>query len=104
MHKAAAMIMENEPCVSKYLIRPKVLQYMFGFNTLRPRQNGRRFADDTFKHIFLNQNVWISLKISLKFVPKFQINNIPANGLARPVDKPLSEPIYASLGLNELSI
>ena len=28
--------------------------YMFQqVNTLRPRQNGRHFADDTFKHIFL---------------------------------------------------
>ena len=50
----------------------------FTFNTLRPRQNGRRFADDTFKRIFLNENVRISIKISLKFVPKVSINNIPA--------------------------
>ena len=47
-------------------------------NTLRPRQNGRHFADDTFKRIFLNENVRISIKISLKFVPKGPINNIPA--------------------------
>ena len=47
-------------------------------NTLRPRQNGRRFSDDIFKRIFLNENVWISNKISLKFVPKGPINNIPA--------------------------
>ena len=46
-------------------------------NTLRPRQNCRHFADDIFKCIFLNENVWISLKISLKFVPKGRINNIP---------------------------
>ena len=26
-------------------------------NTLRPRQNGRHFADDIFKWIFLNENV-----------------------------------------------
>ena len=48
------------------------------FNTLRPRQNRRRFADDTFKRIFLNENVRISIKISLKFVPKGPINNNPA--------------------------
>ena len=36
------------------------------------------FADDIFKCIFVNENVWISLKISLKFVPKFRIHNIPA--------------------------
>ena len=28
-------------------------------NTLRPRQNGRHFADDISKCIFLNQTVWI---------------------------------------------
>ena len=27
------------------------------FNSLRPRQNGRHFTDDTFKRIFLNENV-----------------------------------------------
>ena len=26
-------------------------------NTLRPRQNGRHFADDIFKCIFFNENV-----------------------------------------------
>ena len=65
-------------------------------NTLRPRQNGRHFADDTFKRIFMNENVKISINISLKFVPKGLINNIPAlvqiMAWRRPVDKPLSEP------------
>ena len=37
------------------------------FNTLRLRQNGRHFADDTFKCIFMNENVWITINISLKF-------------------------------------
>ena len=46
------------------------------FNTLRPRQNGRLFADDTFKCILLNENIWTSIHISLKFVPKGPINNI----------------------------
>ena len=46
-------------------------------NSLRSRQNGRHFAD-VFKCIFLNENLWILLKISLKFVPEFQMNNIPA--------------------------
>ena len=47
------------------------------FNTLRPRQNDRHFADDTFRLIFLNENVKMSTKISLKFVPKGPINNVP---------------------------
>ena len=36
------------------------------------------FADNLFKCIFLNENVWNSIKISLKFVPKGPNNNIPA--------------------------
>ena len=46
-------------------------------NTLRPTQNGRHFPDDSFKCIFLNKNVLIFIKISLKFIPKGSINNIP---------------------------
>ena len=49
--------------------------FMRILNTLRPRQNGRRFADDTFKRIFLNENAIISIKISLNVVPKGPINN-----------------------------
>ena len=67
------------------------------FNTLRLRQNGRLFTDDTFKCIFLNENIRISIKISLKYVPKVSINNNPALVLImawhRPGDKPLSEPM-----------
>ena len=36
------------------------------------------FSRRHFKCIFLNENIWISIKISLKFVPKGPINNIPA--------------------------
>ena len=72
-----------------------------GFNTLRPRQNGRHFADDIFKCIFLNENVWIPIKFSLKFVPKGPINNIPSlvqiMVWRRPGAKPLSEPMMVSL-------
>ena len=70
-------------------------------NTLRPRQNGRHFSDDSFKCIFLFENVWIWIKISLKFVPKVRINIIPAlvqiMAWRRPGDKPLSEPMMVSL-------
>ena len=47
--------------------------YLF---TLRLRQSGHHFADDIFECIFLNAHLWIVIKISLKFVPKGQINNI----------------------------
>ena len=70
-------------------------------NTLRPRQNGRRFAEDNFKRIFLNENVRISITISLKFVPKGRINNSPTlvqiMAWRRSGDKPLSEPMIVSL-------
>ena len=73
-------------------------------NTLRPRQNGRRFADDTFKYIFLDENVIISAKTSLKFVTKGPINNIPAlvqiMAWRRPGAKPLSEPMMVRLPIH----
>ena len=70
-------------------------------NTLRPRWNRRHFADDIFKCIFLNENVWFSIKISLKFIPSGLINNIPTlvqiMAWRRPGDKPLSEPMMVNL-------
>ena len=74
---------------------------MTSFNTLRPRQNGRHFPDEIFKCMFLFENVWIWIKISLKFVPKVRINNIPAlvqiMAWRRTGDKPLSEPMVVNL-------
>ena len=71
------------------------------FNTLRPRENGRHFADDIFKCIFVNENLWIRIKISLKFVPRGPFNNTPAlvqiMAWRRPGDKPLSEPMMVRL-------
>ena len=62
-------------------------------NTLRPRQNGHHFADDTFQHILSNEDVIISIKILQKFVPKGPIVNIPAlvpiMAWRRPGDKPI---------------
>ena len=55
-------------------------------NLMRPRRNRRHFADDIFKCIFLEVNVWIPIQFSLKFVPKGAINNFFSigsdNGLA----------------------
>ena len=79
----------------------RTVAFGISVDTLRPRQNGRHFADDIFKYIFLNENVWIPIKISLKFVPKGRTNNIPAlvqiMAWRRPGDKPLSEPMMVSL-------
>ena len=69
--------------------------------TVRPRQDGHHFADDIFKCIFVIENVRISLKFSMKFVSKIQMNNIPAlvqmMAWRQPGDKPLSEPMMVSL-------
>ena len=89
------------PCVSCVISQIPQDQPCQGVNTLRPRQNGRRFAADTFKRIFFNENIRISIKISLKFVPKGSINNNPAlvqiMAWRRSGDKPLSEPMMVSL-------
>ena len=65
-----------------------------------PRENGRHFTD-IFKCIFLNEDKWISINISLKFVPKGKINNIPAfvqiMACRQPGDKQLSKQMMASL-------
>ena len=89
---------------------------IYQLNTLRPRQNGRHFADAIFKCNLLNENVWIPIKSSLKFVPKGPINYIPAlvqimawqhnrrQAIIWTNDDPVQQRIYASLGLNELSL
>ena len=59
---------------------------------------------DTFKGIFLNESVRISIEIPLKFSPKCSINNIPSlvqiMAWRRPGGKPLSEPMMVSLLTN----
>ena len=60
----------------------------------------RHFPDYILKCISLYENVWIS-SISLKFVPKCLINNIPAlvqiMAWRRQGDRPLSEPMMVRL-------
>ena len=77
------------------------LWWLPAINTSRPKWNGQHFADDIFKRIFVNENVWISIKISLKFVPKGPINNIASliqiMAWCRPGDKPLSELMMVRL-------
>ena len=71
-----------------------------GINTMRLRQHGHHIPDDILKQIFINENIWISIEISLKFVPMYPINNIPAlvqiMVWRRPV-KPSSEPMMVIL-------
>ena len=76
--KMIYIMMENNTCV--------IYNNAASVNTPRPRPNGRHFAD-IFKCIFLNESVWIPIKISKKFVPEGPINNIPSS----------SEPMLVSL-------
>ena len=66
-------------------------------NSSPPGQNGHHFADNLFKLIFVNENVRISIQISLKFVPKDPINSksalVKVMAWRRTGDKPLPEPM-----------
>ena len=59
------------------------------------------FSRRHLKWIFLNENVWIYITSSSKFVLKGPDNNIPAlvqiMAWRRPGDKPLSEPMMVTL-------
>ena len=84
-------------CIYIYIICYEIKS----FNTLRPRQNGRHFPDDNFKRIFFNEDVKIPIRISLKFVPKGPIDNIPSlvqiMAWRRAGHKPLFEPKMVNL-------
>ena len=71
----------------------------YHINSLRPKQNGRHLAANIFKCIFLNENICILIKISLKFVPRgpFDIKSALVHVMAwhQTGDKPLSEPMMA---------
>ena len=72
------------------------------------------FTDDILKRIFFNENIRISIKFSLKFVPKLSNSRYPSIGLDNGLapnrrqsitwtnTDPVQRHIYASLGGNEL--
>ena len=88
----------------------KILWYLAGIlndviwlnvKSAHPRRNGHHFTDDIFKCIFLNEDVWIPIKIAMNFVPLGSFDNMPAlvQIMARrlPGDEPLSEAIMINL-------
>ena len=112
MHWLYVCFVGNKQCdirPAQYRV-PQHLRWLFmefslvTIDTLRLRQNGHHFADDIYKCTFLNENVWISLTISLKFVPKFLITNIPAlvqiMAWRHPGNKPLSGPMMVSSSMH----
>ena len=71
-HEIFGMMSQMSPVIKWYSI------ISWGINSSPPGQNGHHFPDDIFKCIFMNEKFCILIRISLKFVPKGPINNIPA--------------------------
>ena len=70
------------------------------FNSLRPRQYVCHFADAIFKYFFFNENWYILIQISLKYVHKGSINKpslVQIMARRQTGDKPLSELMMTSL-------
>ena len=94
-----------EPTFNSNTLRPKQnehhfcrVQFHIHFNSSPPGQNGRHFADDIFRCIFVNEMFCILLKKkSLNFIPKGPIDNnqalVKIMACCRIDDKPLSEPM-----------
>ena len=66
---------------------------MLRINSSPAGQNGRHFADDISRCIFLNEKFYVLIQISLKFVPKLTKNPALVYVMAsrRICDKPLYE-------------
>ena len=69
--------MTSDVCVRTMISWISCTCLLTNINTLRPTQDGCHFPNDILKWIFLNENVWVSIKKSLKFVPRSPVNNIP---------------------------
>ena len=50
---------------------------MLLFANLPPEQNGRHFADNTFKCLFMDEALNILIQISLKFIPRGPLEKKP---------------------------
>ena len=82
------LMLETLPC------QDVSLSYFLHINTLRPRQDGRHFADDIFMCILFNEKCCILIKFSLKYVHNGPIHHNPTfvqiMAWRRSGDKPLS--------------
>ena len=73
----------TRPSASTMMPKPGDSGFTYGtntriFNTIWPRQNGRHFADNVFKCIFLTENIWFSNNVWLKYVHRGSIENVPS--------------------------
>ena len=71
-------------------------------NSSSSGQNGRHFADDIFKWYLMNEKFYISMRISLKFVPEGPNDNkstlVQVMAWCQTGDKSLPEPICHTRG------
>ena len=66
IHKNGALTMTQRTASMAWFVS-------FAINTLMPKQYGRHFADSIFKCVFLNENVFILIKVSMTFVHRVQL-------------------------------
>ena len=91
------VILSQPSCVKKhswvYHLRSCLLRLVRCALTHWGRDKMDGIFQTTFSNVFfMNENASISINISLKFVPKGSINNIPINNIPLVGTKPLSEP------------
>ena len=96
--------------LSLHQYAPIAMEILFSHWRLKhieAKTNWTPFTRRHFQIHFLNENVWISIKISLKFVPSGWIDNTPAlvqiMAWRRVGAKPSSEPMMISL-LTHISV
>ena len=68
------MLYQQWTFCNRFVGEQKLLIYN-PLKTLRPEQNGRNFANDIFKRIFINESIDILIKISMNFMAKSQSVN-----------------------------
>ena len=79
-------------------------------NTLWPEQSRYHYADEILKCIFLDNNIDILFQIALKSIPwstndnKSTMVQVMCQANTQTNDDPINWCIYASPGLNELSV
>ena len=95
VHCNGRLVRKNSSLSCRCIIfsRIETTVHIMLFNSLRPRRNRRHFTNDIFNCISLNEHVLISIKVSLTFIPKGLINNIP-----------LSEPMVVSSLLTRICV
>ena len=89
------------------MMHSTILYYIaswYKLNSSPPRQNGHHLAGYIFRCIFVNEQFWILIKISFKFISKGLIDNnqalVQIMAWHQMGDKPLSEPMLTQFKSN----